>query len=72
MLKLLQRRRGDADEQGFGLGLQVAGTLSLQAEQDLTHAGYLLLSDSILGLLRFAAGRANPAQHRAVMLPARP
>jgi hypothetical protein len=50
----------------------VAGTLSLQAEQDLTHVGYLLLSDSILGLLRFAAGRANPAQQRAVMLPARP
>jgi hypothetical protein len=32
-------------------GFQVAGAFSLQAEHDLSHAGYLLLSGSILGLL---------------------
>jgi hypothetical protein len=59
VLQLLERRRGDADGQGhscgegcaYGLGFQVAGAFSLQAEHDLSHAGYLLLSGSILGLL---------------------
>jgi len=51
VLQLLKRRGGDADGQGLGLGFQVAGAFSLQAEHDLSHAGYLLLSASILGLL---------------------
>jgi hypothetical protein len=58
VLKLLKSRGGDADGQGYscgegcayGLGFQVAGAFSLQAEHDLSHAVYLLLSGSILGL----------------------
>jgi hypothetical protein len=52
VLQLLEGGRADVDGQGFGPGFQVAWTLSLQAEQDLSHAGYLLFSGSILGLLR--------------------
>jgi hypothetical protein len=47
VLQLLERRRGDADGQGYscgegcayGLGFQVAGAFSQNAEHDLTHAG---------------------------------
>jgi hypothetical protein len=52
VLQLLKSWCAHADGQGFGLGFQVAGTLSLQAEHDLTQGGYLPLAGSILGLRR--------------------
>ena len=41
VLQLLKSWCGKADGQGFGLGFQVAGTLSLQAEHDLMQGGDL-------------------------------
>jgi hypothetical protein len=60
MLQLLKGGSSDVDRQGYscgegcayGPGFQMAGAFSLQAEHDLSHAVYLLLSGSILGLLR--------------------
>jgi hypothetical protein len=52
VLQLLEGGRGDVDGQGFGLGFQVSGTLSLQSKHDLSHAVYLSLSGSIVGLPR--------------------
>jgi hypothetical protein len=53
VLELLKSRGGDADGQGVGLGFQVAGAFSQNAEHNLSHAGgYLLYSGTILGLLR--------------------
>jgi hypothetical protein len=51
VLQLLERRGGDADGQGVGLGFQVAGAFSHNAEHDLSHAGVSPFSGSILGLL---------------------
>lgn len=39
VLQLLQGGSADEDGQGFGLGIQVAGAFSQNAEHDLTHAG---------------------------------
>jgi len=52
VLQLLKSGSSDVDWQGFGPGFQMAGAFSLQAEHDLSHAVYLLLSGSILGLPR--------------------
>ena len=52
VLQLLKGWSTDVDRQGFGPGFQMAGAFSLQAEHDLSHAVYLLLSGSILDLLR--------------------
>ena len=60
VLQLLKSGCADANGQGhscgegcaYGLGFQVTGALNLKAEHDFTHAGYLLRSGSILGLLR--------------------
>jgi hypothetical protein len=60
MLQLLKGGSTDLDRQGYscgegcayGPGFQMAGAFSLQAEHNLSHAGYLLLCGSILGLLR--------------------
>jgi hypothetical protein len=50
VLQLLKGGSTDVDRQGFCPGFQMAGAFSLQAEHDLSHAVYLLLSGSILGL----------------------
>jgi hypothetical protein len=58
VLQLLKGGSTDVDRQGYscgegcayGPGFQMAGAFSLQAEHDLSHALYLLLSGSILGL----------------------
>ncbi len=42
VLQLLEGGSADVDRQGFGLGFQVAGAFSQNAEHDLTHAGLSL------------------------------
>jgi hypothetical protein len=58
VLQLLKGGSTDVDRQGYscgegcayGPGFQMAGAFSLQAEHNLSHAVYLVLSASILGL----------------------
>jgi hypothetical protein len=58
VLQLLKGGSTDVDRQGYscgegcayGPGFQMAGAFSLQAEHNLSHAVYLVLSGSILGL----------------------
>jgi hypothetical protein len=64
VLQLLEGRSTDVDRQGYscgegcayGPGFQMAGAFNLQAEHDLSHAVYLLLSGSIFGLLSGSGG----------------
>jgi hypothetical protein len=46
VLQVLERRCGDEDGQGVGLGFQVAGAFSQSAQQNFAH-GYLLYYTSI-------------------------
>ena len=48
VLQLLKSRSGDVDGQGLGLGFQMAGAFSQNAEHDFSHVGYLFLPSSSL------------------------
>ena len=62
VLQLLKSWCGDADGQGFGLGFQLAGALSLQAEHDLTQGGISLLAAPSLACCGKSAGAAGYRQ----------
>jgi hypothetical protein len=48
VLQLLKCGRGDEDGQGFGLGFQVAGAFSQNAEHDFSHGGISFFPDPSL------------------------
>jgi hypothetical protein len=49
VLQLIKGGSRDADGQGFGLGSQLARAFAYNAEHNLTHAGGISRSGSILG-----------------------